>query len=553
MILLSWLLFILIAFQSYRDPAFARGALLNFAYPLTLLMVILCFSALAPWARRFLKGKRTSVILCLLLTLAVFVAVPPGYRVLSDETNLLSVSQSMHRDRSILNVTEAKSVHGSLQALNGGIPTRPLLFPFLTSLIHTATGYRYQNVFFLNFLILWGILILTWIPIEERRGRMVAFSSGLLLLSIPTLTLSGTSAGFDVCALLFVILGVVLLDRLHHKPSPETCRAFLPSLILLSQVRYESGTYALILLGLAWFLQRNRAIFEHSSRTLLASIPWFFLPMVLQRLLTPDGYENPVGVPPFSFDHLFRHTRMLLSGMIFPKPEYPYPSLLNLVSVVLGTVLVVLTRPFSKKSAVSLLPWALLLIPMLNLGVVLSHHFGRFTHPTQARLFLPFLVSLVLIPVWIHIKKPELLSRHALLGLAIGSWILYLPVASEARFTRSLTSIRETREGYRFLDTHADPRSMVITSHPGQYTVSGIGAFGFRTANQKKHSLIGELKRGFLSNIWVFQKHSYATGKPISGEELDPAFSLRAVEDFMITPEEFIRISKIDLFREVTP
>ncbi len=553
MTLLSWLLFLVVLFQSQRNPEFARGTLLHFAYPLTLLTAILCFSGLIPWARRFVKGKRTGVVLCLLLTLAVFIAVPPGYRVLSDETNLLSVSQSMHRDRSILNVTEAKSVHGSLQALNGGIPTRPLLFPFLTSLIHTATGYRYQNVFFLNFLVLWAILILAWIPIEERRGKIVAFSAGLLLLSIPTLALSGTSAGFDACALLFVFLGVVLLDRLHHKPSIETCRAFLPSLILLSQVRYESIVYVLVLLGLAAALGRTRAILEHSSRTFLAAVPWFFLPMVLQRLLTTDGYENPVGVPPFSLDHLLRHTRILLSGMIFPKPEFPYPSLLNLVAAALGVALVILIRPFSKKNALSLLPWAFLLIPTFNLVVVLSHHFGRFTHPTQARLFLPFLTSLVLIPVWVHIKKPELLSRQALLGLAIGSWVLYLPVASEARFTRSLTSIRETSEGYRFLDTHADLRSLIITSHPGQYIVSGRGAFGFRTANQRKHSLIGELKRGFLSNIWVFQKHSYATGKPVAGEELDPAFSLRRVEDFMITPEEFIRFSKIDPVREATP
>jgi hypothetical protein len=352
---------------------------------------------------------------------------------------------------------------------------------------------------------------------------------------------------------MFVFLALVILDRLHHKPLAETCRAFLPSLILLSQVRYESGVYALILLALVWMMGRTRAILEHSSRFFLAALPWFFLPMLLQRLLTPDGFENPPGVPPFSLDHLLRHSRLLLSGMIFPKPEYPYPSLLNLVASMLGIFLVVLTRPFKIPAKGSLIPWALLLIPLLNLGVVLSHHFGRFTHPTQARLFLPFLASLALVPVWIHIKHPAILPRNALLALAIGSWILYLPVASEARFTRSLTSIRETHEGYRFLDHHGDPRSLLITSHPGQYTVSGRGAFGFRTANQRRHSLIGELKRGFLSNIWVFQKHSYATGKPIPGEELDPAFPLRPVEEFMVTPEEFIRISRIDPPRGNTP
>lgn len=550
MILLSWLLFLLVLLQSLRDPAFARGSLLNFAYPLTLLTAILCFSSLFPWILRFTKGKKAGIAICLVLTLTVFIAVPPGYRVLSDETNLLSVSQSMHRDRSILNVTEAKSVHGHLQAINGGIPTRPLLFPFLTSLIHTSTGYRYQNVFFLNFLMLFGILILTWIPIEERKGKLVALSAVLLLLSIPTLALSGTSAGFDTCALMFLVLGVVILDRLQKKPTTEACQAFIPSLILLSQVRYESGVYALALMILAMALRRTRAILDQTSRTVLVMLPWFFLPMVLQRILTPDGYENPPGVPPFSFGHLITHTRLLLSGMVFPKPEFPYPSLLNLISSVLGVAIFILLRPFKRSGSAPLLMWALLLIPLLNLGLVLSHHFGRFTHPTQARLFLPFLASLVLIPVWAHLKKPEWVPRPALLGLAVGSWILYLPVASEARFTRSLVSIRETQEGYRFLSQHGDPRTLLITSHPGQYTVSGQGAFGFRTANQRKHSLVGELKRGFLSKILVFQKHSYATGRPIPDEELDPVFQLRAIEDFMVTPEEFIRVSKIDPPRE---
>lgn len=547
MMTLSWILFALVLFRSYQDPALGRTFLLQTAYPLTLLSVLIAGASILPWVEKWIRGKSRTILLCALLAATTFIAVPPGYRVLSDETNLLSVSQSMHRERSILNVTEAKAIHGNLQAIHGGIPTRPLLFPFLVSLIHSATGYRYQNVFFLNFLILIGLLTLLWIPIENKKGRSVAFTSCLLILSIPTLLLSASSAGFDLCALFFMAFAILLLQQIEGKPSPDAARAFLPALFLLSQVRYESIAYALILGLILISVGRTRFVLTHTAKPVWILLPWFFLPLLLQRIVSPDSYENPPGVPPFAFIHFLRHGGILLQGLLAPRPDFPYPSILNLLSLGLGVLLGVLYwRNRQKKSWQLHWSSALWLIPVMNLLIVLSHHFGIFSHPTQARLFLPFLTSLSLIPLWFHFHHPDWLSKKNLMAVAVCSCILYLPVASEGRFTRSLTSIRETSEGYRFLEHHADPRSLLITSHPGQYTVSGQGAFGFHTANQRKKIILDELKRGLLSRIWVFQKHAYATGRPIPGEELDPAFPVRPVQDLMITPESFLRISQID-------
>jgi hypothetical protein len=531
----------------------AKTVLLQTGYGLTLLLTLVCAYGLFPWAMKFIAKRKRAAVACALLTALTFLAAPPAYRVLSDETNLLSVSQSMHRERSIWNVTEARTYQGNLLALQAGIPTRPLLFPFLTSLLHSVSGYRYQNVFVLNFLLLTSLLLLLWIPLEERSGKTVALSGVLLLLSIPTLILSASSGGFDLCALLFLALSLLLFLKLLHHPEPEVGAAFLPALLLLSQVRYESILYSGTLLLATLVAGRGKFIRSHSSPFLFPLLPWLFLPMILQRFLLRNSFENPPGVPPFALQHLLDHGKILVDTLLHPRPEHPYPALLNQGALLLLPFLVLFKG--GKETRVPRLFLAMLLfLPALNLLVILSHHFGVFPHPTQARLFLPFLCALALVPLIAHLRHPTLIGRRTLISLALVSFVVYLPVASEARFTRSLNSIRETSALYRFLASRSeDGRSLIVSSHPGQYIVTGLGAYSFQSASHHSKSLLRDLARGLLSRIYVFQKHAYATGRPISGEELPPEWKPEPIEDLALTQDQFVRISKVERKERLSP
>jgi hypothetical protein len=547
-VLSAWMIALVTVLAGLKDLDLGRTLVTHASYYLIFIMTGFWAFLVFPFIQSALKGKLIPVLISFSMTLAVFISIPPHYRVLSDETNLLSVSQSMTYRRDISNVTQSKFYYGNFNVIQGDLPTRPLLFPFLTSLVHTATGYRYQNVFILNFIVLFSLLLMTFLCIEPRLGRLSAVAACLLLLSIPTLTLSATSGGFDVCSLLFFMLSLVFLQRFMTKPDPERFAMLAINLILLSQIRYESIAYVVVIFaGLLIFKKFNRQMLLQNA-VLLSALPFFVLPMLLQRKLTPNTYENPPGVPPFSVDHFLKHAGILIDSMIHLKPEYPYPGYLNWLAVLMLGILAAIAGPRLKKTlGIDGFRFTLLLLicVALSLLIVLSHHFGIFPHPTQARLFLIFLSFLALMPLTLRYFYPNLLTEKRLFAIAAVSFALYHPVATQARFTHSLTIIRETDEIYRFIEAQNDPRLMIIAERPGQFTVMDHGAIGFGFANANRDSLIGDLNRGLVSNIWVFQKHLYETGRPISDQNLDAAYTLEPVRDFMVTATEFIRISRV--------
>jgi hypothetical protein len=541
---------IAIALLAYglSDLDFGKKFVTKFSYYLILIMTGFWVFITMPFFRETLKNKFMQVVICFLMTVTVFVSIPPKYRVLSDETNLLSVSQSMTYRRDILNVTQSKFYYGNFNVVQGDLPTRPLLFPFFTSIVHTLTGYRYQNVFVLNFLILFAFLTMTFLTVEPKLGRLSAIAACLLLLSVPTLTLSASSGGFDVCSLFFFGLSFVLLYRFLDAPSSERFGMLLIQLILLAQIRYESIAYVAVILGILFVLRKIKLEMITKNTALFAAAPFFIIPMLLQRKLTPNTFENPPGVPPFAFDHFLKHFKILAESMVFVQPDYPYPSYLNWLAIIMLVILIVKIVPNFKKyldEKKSIFTVLVLANVALGLTIVLFHHFGLFPHPTQARLFLIFLVFLAMMPVVFRYFYPQLLTERKLFALAAVSFALYHPVATQGRFTNSLTIIRETEDLYRFLNQLNDPKIMIIAERPGQFTVANFGAVGFGFANGNKGALLNDLSRGLFSDMWVLQKYSFETGKPLKDQELAPEFVLETVQDNMVTASEFVRISKV--------
>jgi len=553
-IVLSCIISLGLLVAGFKNPHFGTSFVTRASYYIILLMVGFwifqinrCLSAEKVLLKNFLKKARVSLLFSLLMTSVVFISLPPKYRVLSDETNLLSVSQSMSYRKDILNVTQAKFYYGNFNYEQGDLPTRPLLFPFLTHLVHTITGYHYQNVFVLNFIILFCLLTLTFLVIESQMGRMSAIAACLLLLSIPALTLSASSGGFDLCSLFFFALSFVLLYRFLIRPTNENFGMLLIQLIMLSQVRYESIAYVALILGVLLTFRKITLEMITQNTSLLSVVPLFLLPMLIQRKLTPNTFENPPGVAPFAFSHFLKHGKELLEGMIFFRPEYPYPSYLNLLAIVCLTFILIKVLPGVRKywsSSQILFAGILAGSVLLSLLIVLFHHFGVFAHPTQARLFLVFLAGLALMPVVMRAVLPKHLPEKGLLVISLTSFVLYHPVASESRFTNSLTIVRETEEDYRYLKELNDPNILIVAERPGQLTVANYGAVGFGYANGNKDSIMDDLNRGLFSDVVIFQKCSYETGKPLKDQTLDPIFKPQYVKDVMISTTEFVRVSK---------
>ncbi|PMU12795.1 hypothetical protein C1Y10_29235, partial [Pseudomonas sp. FW305-122] len=81
-------------------------------------------------------------------------------------------------------------------------PTRPLLFPLLTSFFNLLLGANDRNPFLLNFLLTGFFLYAASLWRGEKNWRFRFFAM-LGVATSPVFSIHATSAGFDVCSVLF--------------------------------------------------------------------------------------------------------------------------------------------------------------------------------------------------------------------------------------------------------------------------------------------------------------------------------------------------------------
>ncbi len=77
------------------------------------------------------------------------------------------------------------------------IDRRPTLFPFLVSLVHSALGYSYRNVFLFNLLVLPVFLVVSYRLAKSLGGETFGVVASLLAAAHPVTLLSVRSGGFD--------------------------------------------------------------------------------------------------------------------------------------------------------------------------------------------------------------------------------------------------------------------------------------------------------------------------------------------------------------------
>ena len=94
-----------------------------------------------------------------------------GFKIVMDELMLLGTSMSMHLDRVALTPLRGNDIQGAFVVLDGIVDKRPLFFPFLVSIVHDLSGYRPENAFFLNGLLTFVLLGLTWSLGRRLAGR----------------------------------------------------------------------------------------------------------------------------------------------------------------------------------------------------------------------------------------------------------------------------------------------------------------------------------------------------------------------------------------------
>lgn len=502
--------------------------------------------------RGFLGNKKRTVVgvvLAALLASVVFYSVPPGFRTLSDETNLLAVSKSMVYGHNIYNTTIGKFYFGNFYGIANEIPTRPLVFPYFTHLVHTVVGFNGHNAFVLNFLILTALFATLLALFYRIADLKTAVGVILLTAAYPVVTLFATSSGFDLCSAYLFLVCLLLLLFFLREPNGRAFGLLWLSLIVFANVRYESmAIFFLVIAGLFVLGYLTRKILWE-NRFILAGTPLLFLPLIWQQILSRGKYENAPGVPLFSFDHFWNHGRDFWKSYFDFTRALPYASLFSLVAF---PALALIVYWVVQRKHVFQQKWlrdAFLIILVsvaANTSIFLAHHAGIPSHPAQARFFLFFSLALVLSVALVRTWKPAWCSSRNFLFASVAFFLFYHPIAVENRYTNALILDREAETCFRFLSRLKEPGVFVIADRPGMFTALNYGAGDFNFANRNKASLLSDIRNHLFSDVIVFQRYAYATQAPVENYRLDPEFKLTPVYEFQLTATEYMRISRIE-------
>ncbi len=496
----------------------------------------------------FLKKNRVGLSLCLVFSILCFLAVPPTYRTLSDETNLVSVSQSMLRDRTSDLTIMAFRYFGKINPVISETPTRPLMFSFFVFLLHSLLGYSPKNAYLLNFISLFSYLSLIFIVVRKRASFQVALASILLVMSYPVLIFAATSAGFDLFASLFFALSLLLTFVFLIKPSSERFGLLVATLVLFANTRYESVGFLFVILGLLAVFRKITREHLQKNLSLIVSTPFLLFPLVVQRYLGHGKYQNSPGVAVFSRSHIVTNLTEFWTSLWDFRFVLPYASGLTLVAL-FSFVLLIVTLWFQRQSLKTRVPPPFLAIAcfcvILNVTIYLAYYFGNYIHPASTRFYITLSTVFALTPIALHLARPGFLKDSTVLLFSIVVFFIYFPTAVDGRFTSALDTIRERTYEIEFLKAHPNPELMILSDRPGLFTVDNYGAADFDFANKRTTQILNDLKRHAVNEIYAFQKISYATGNVTPETILDPIFKLEKQLEIQISDREYLRISSV--------
>ena len=115
----------------------------------------------------------------------------------------------------------------------------------------------------------------------------------IFILSYPVITIFGTSAGFDLLNSAFFVLIIAATYYFIKKPSSVAFSFIFASLIMFSNIRYESILF-LVFLPLL-LVKKIKWVYLKDGCYLFFITPLVSLPYIWQRLLQQGSYETPEG------------------------------------------------------------------------------------------------------------------------------------------------------------------------------------------------------------------------------------------------------------------
>jgi hypothetical protein len=364
---------------------------------------------------------------------------PMGFQIVYDEVILSAAAQLMHFERLCGIPQYANDYLGFYDFHEVILDKRPFFFPFLLSLVHELTGYRIANVFFLNTGLTLFLILLVFMIGKLFSDETGGILSVLLAGTFPLLAVFATGGHFEILNL--VMLNTVILLGFSYLRDPKDIKliSLVYGLVLLAQVRYESGIYFLpfgVLVLIGWLIKK-RVILPW----LVVASPMFMIMNALQFRMVKNSplqvfQEGPNGrLDTFSLSYFPENFSAALDFFFGINGAQPNSFLLSVFGIasLVGIGIIAIRGGFFKRENLSADITAFVLMTSVALFflILMLFNYGLLNRHITSRLSLPVHLLFILLPSYVYKR----LGRDFLVVLLISG--LSILVFQFAQFDRA--------------------------------------------------------------------------------------------------------------------
>jgi hypothetical protein len=497
------------------------------------------------WCRENWPGLVTALV----VTGVAAFAVEPALRVLSDEANLVGTSKNLFASKTATFTVSGKNYYGSFWDVDVVIDQRPTLFPFLVSLVHSACGYSYENVFHFNLLVLAAFVLVSYRLAKSLGGETFGVVASLLVAAHPITLLSARSGGFDLFSTSVGLLVIASLLAYLREQTPGKLALVWLNLCLFAGARYET---ALFIPPVVLFLLLFKTVSWRTLRPyafVYALTPAFLLPRLWQALLRGSIPAQEPGTVTFGLDNFLANTVEYFKPIVPPFGSYPAHSAVLIALGVVGGIqgLYWLGGRVRAKDWSSPQPRFALLVALwmlLKAVIVFSYFWGQSQYPSAARLVIAIDTFFSLAAAWVLARSLERWGRFVPVLVAAAVLVIHVPAAAQRRMMNRLTQTRESAATWKFFEGLQDKRILIVTDRPNHFTIMDYGAMSFETARRDPY-LFTALARRLFQDVYVIQQIRLSTNEPLPGHAIWPDRRLDTVLEFQNDADVLVRVSRL--------
>ena len=501
-----------------------------------------------------LKADAGGLLFCIAMTAIVFVSVAPTLRVLFDQTNIIAVSKSLTFDRTVNNTLEGYWIHENFYPSLQTVEPRPFMMSFWIHLCHAVSGYRVENAYAVNALMLFGILSLAFMTVKRWLGSSWGYAVVLLISAQPVITQTATSAGLEMMNAFFFFMMLLSAAWAARAPSAERLLLLWAQLLMFAYTRYEAVVPAFTTVALLVLFRRIKLADLKGNLLLYSMTPLLLLPYFWQARITWKSHfdamitSKPLDVPAFSAAYLFEHNLLFFKKIFLLNSSLPYAGLVNILGA--AGLIIFFYRFLAGKTRIRRHEGALVWISgiaVIELWVIFTgYYYGNCDQPAEARFFTIFMILFSCAAVYGMSRLKFFRLPFVAILFSASCFMIYHPVSIESRFSNNFEGAREHRAIVRFLSRQPDKDYLVIYYWPGAFTVYNMNSISFQTANLQPSKIKAMLfeKRRFRE-IFVFQRFYRGSEEPAKWFKLVPDYDLETVAELPALNQGLIRVSRV--------